>query len=338
METIVHPPSPKLGLVCLRCDKKFPSRPVRKYCDVCGYKGQVRRVERPFKGAEAAGPPETPVVRARQVRKQTVLAQPLAPASTSVKQAAKPKPKPKTRAEKIEIEIDKKVDESMRGARPKPLDIHLQNGDPSHKGRATMKQQLESPVLNPSTGYGPPPEDLNETGRDLWTMLTAELTLMKQNKKPDFGALHGACRCYGEAVRADRLVDLHGMLIESKRFNEDTGELEVMDLKPNPAVSISLKYWALYARFCAEFGLTPVSRTRLANHSDGGESQKAMAEELQAILSRPRQRGPSVAVQVVVPAQSTIETSGNGSSTVKVITQTQMQPQQAVEVGVEDNE
>ena len=264
-------------------------------------------MERPSEGLALISPetlkPEPPVVRARQVKKQR--------APAPVKQAAMPK----TRVEKIEREIDKKVDESMRGARPKPLDIHLQNGDPSHKGRANIKQQLESPVMNPSTGYGPPPEDLNETGQELWKMLTVELEKMKQAKLPDFGALHGACRCYGEAVRADRLVDLHGMLIESKRFNEDTGELEVMDLKPNPAVSISLKYWALYARFCSEFGLTPVSRTRLANHADGGESQKQMAEELQAILSRPRERKslpPSVSVQVVVPAQSTVTASALG--------------------------
>ncbi len=93
--------------------------------------------------------------------------------------------------------------------------------------------------------------------------------------------LEGACVGYARAVQADLLL-AKGLLIEEPIFNKD-GDQVGMRVKTHEAVAISNSAWKQVKAFCSEFGLSPVSRTRLAlEKQDTGQ-------DLMAMLSAPRE-------------------------------------------------
>lgn len=106
---------------------------------------------------------------------------------------------------------------------------------------------------------------------------------MKLDKRPDAPMLEGACVAYSRAVSADLLVEEKGLLVEDK-FIDDSGEIHVLKIKKNPAVEISNRSWVIVRAFCSEFGLSPVSRTRLSIE----KSDKNADDEFMAALAAPR--------------------------------------------------
>ncbi len=128
------------------------------------------------------------------------------------------------------------------------------------------------------------PASLTPPARELWTLLAGQLEQMKLDRRPDRGALEGAVRAHARAVEADELLDREGLVIRRYGQNAD-GETVALDSKPHPATAVADKSWNRYLRFAAEFGLTPLSRTRLALPDT---SQMDAMAELQAILHRPR--------------------------------------------------
>lgn len=86
---------------------------------------------------------------------------------------------------------------------------------------------------------------------------------MDLEKRPDAPMLEGAARAYERAVAADIILQRDGLIIEQKTMDED-GEIVVLGVKKHPAVEISNRSWLIVKAFCSEFGLSPVSRTRLA--------------------------------------------------------------------------
>lgn len=87
---------------------------------------------------------------------------------------------------------------------------------------------------------------------------------MGLDKRPDAPMLEGACCAYGRAVQADLLLQRDGLVFSEKKRTADGKSFEVVKLRKHPAVEISARSWTLVKAFCSEFGLSPVSRTRLA--------------------------------------------------------------------------
>ena len=105
--------------------------------------------------------------------------------------------------------------------------------------------------------------------------------------------VEGACVAYDAAVSSYEAVLAQGRLIAKKALDQATNRLAVVDVKPHPAVRQGNQAWALMRSFCSEFGLSPVSRMRLAvEKEDVGEA------DLLELLGRPREtRTMSVVVQ-----------------------------------------
>lgn len=103
---------------------------------------------------------------------------------------------------------------------------------------------------------------------------------MGLDKRPDWPMLEGACRNYARAVEADLILAEQGLLVEEKHVTED-GEVVVLKIKKHPAVEISNRAWTLVKAFCSEFGLSPVSRTRLTVKSD-----KEQPDDLSQMLAK----------------------------------------------------
>ena len=110
---------------------------------------------------------------------------------------------------------------------------------------------------------------------------------MKLDSRPDAMMLEGACVAYARAVQNDLILQ-HGCQVEEPIVNSD-GEQIGAKIKNHPALAASNAAWRQVRAFCSEFGLSPVSRTRLTlDKPDDGEA------ELWAILAGTREKKPDL--------------------------------------------
>ena len=162
--------------------------------------------------------------------------------------------------------------------------MQIAAGDPRKKGKHKLEQQL---AAEPKASRGLPscPEHLKGRARDAWAFWSSELAAMDLNRRPDGPMLEGACCAYEAAIDSYETLQKQGRLIAKKALDPVTNRLVVVDVKSHPSVRIGNQAWALMRAFCSEFGLSPVSRTRLAiEKQDDGE------EDLMALLTRPRDK------------------------------------------------
>lgn len=121
---------------------------------------------------------------------------------------------------------------------------------------------------------------------------------MKLDHRPDAMMLEGACVSYARAVHAEleaaRLGEVLEIPILSEQVDPETGEFNILGYKQkkNVWVSICERSWMLVARFCCEFGLSPVSRTRLAV-----ERPDDADHDLMKLLANPRPARPAQSIQ-----------------------------------------
>jgi P27 family predicted phage terminase small subunit len=102
----------------------------------------------------------------------------------------------------------------------------------------------------------------------------------------------GCCVAYDAAVDAYETIQKQGRFFAKKALDRKTNSLVIVDVKPHPAVPQTNQSWALMKSFCSEFGLSPVSRIRLAI-----ENQEDGEADLLELLGRPREkRTPPVVV------------------------------------------
>ncbi len=175
----------------------------------------------------------------------------------------------------------------MKGRKPKSAARQIAEGDPSKRGVHRLDQRLAS---EPAATKGLPgcPRHLVGRARQAWKFWSEELAAMDLDRRPDAMMLEGACTNFARAVEADLLVQIEGLVITTEIKTNKSGEVLSIKKRKNPAVEISSKAWTLVRSFCSEFGLSPVSRTRLAI---GKDAQKD--DDLAALLLRPREKKPS---------------------------------------------
>lgn len=170
----------------------------------------------------------------------------------------------------------------MRGRKPKPLKRQISEGDTRKKGVRKLKQAL---AAEPKATRGLPdcPRHLKGRARAAWAFWREELIDMKLDCRPDAMMLEGACVGYARAVQADLIVAKEGPICIVESLDSQTKN-PILKLKTHPAVTISKACWSQVRSFCSEFGLSPVSRTRLAlEKPDDGK------DDLMEMLSAPRE-------------------------------------------------
>lgn len=179
----------------------------------------------------------------------------------------------------------------MRGRKPTPTGRQVAEGDPRKRGVNKLDAKLAS---EPKAERGLPgyPEHLGERARWAWNLWKEELEKMQLDARPDQVMLEGACVNYGRAVECDLLAAKHGPLIAEPIVRADGEATGRSKIKANPAIAISNKSWRLVHSFCSEFGLSPVSRTRLTVNG-AGDGQ----EDLLKLLSQPREAKKADRVQ-----------------------------------------
>src|ERR1700690_949550 len=170
----------------------------------------------------------------------------------------------------------------MRGRKPKAAGQKLVEGDTRKIGARRLAAQIAAEP-KASRGLPPCPEYLVGRARDAWTFWSHELELMDLDRRPDGPMLEGVCIAYDAAIACYETIKTQGRFIAKKILNPATNKLVVVDVKPHPAVRQGNQALALMKAFCSEFGLSPVSRTRLAvDKLDDGDA------DLMELLGRPR--------------------------------------------------
>lgn len=174
----------------------------------------------------------------------------------------------------------------MRGRKPKPTQQQMNEGDPRKKGKGKLQQKL---AAEPIAARGLPdcPAHLRGMAAARWAFWKEELEKMRLDSRPDDAMLEGACRHYARAVEADLVIEVSGITVEEPVINRE-GELVGHKIKNHPAIATSNAAWKQVRMFCSEFGLSPVSRTRLTvEKADDGSA------DLMAQLSQPRRKSMS---------------------------------------------
>jgi P27 family predicted phage terminase small subunit len=177
----------------------------------------------------------------------------------------------------------------MRGRKPKPAAQQIAEGDPAKRGVHKLDEKLAS---EPAATKGLPacPRHLDARARAAWKFWAEELEAMDLDRRPDAMMLEGACVNFARAVEADMLVQLEGLVIVQEIKTDKNGQVVTIKKRKNPAIDISNKAWTLVRSFCSEFGLSPVSRTRLAIGKD-----RDVADDFAKLLSKPREKRPGPA-------------------------------------------
>ena len=192
----------------------------------------------------------------------------------------------------------------MKGRKPKPTARQLSEGDPRKLGVHKLEAKLAAEP-RASKGLGDCPRHLRGRARAAWNFWSEELAAMNMDRRPDRMMLEGACVAYETAVYAYETLEKQGRLIAKRKMVTkrvldpqtnamvETSELLVVDVKTHPAVIVQRSAWMQLRAFCSEFGLSPVSRQRVA-----AEKKDDGLEDLAALLSRPREpKAPPVVVQ-----------------------------------------
>jgi P27 family predicted phage terminase small subunit len=178
----------------------------------------------------------------------------------------------------------------MRGRKPKPTAQQIAEGDPRRKGKRKLEQHL---AKEPKAARGLPdcPEHVEGRARKAWDFWREELIAMSLDSRPDAMMLEGACVNYGRAVDADEMLTKQGLVIAQPIVDMHGNRLGIK-VKNHPAVAISNAAWRQVRAFCSEFGLSPVSRTRLTL-----EKPDTSTADLMELLSRPREKKEKTAIQ-----------------------------------------
>lgn len=134
----------------------------------------------------------------------------------------------------------------MRGRKPRPLELRVIEGNPG-------KRPLPAPVAVPP-GLPDPPPHLDDAAVAEWIRIVADLGVAGLITRPDRAALAAYCCAYSRWIFAEQKITTFGHIVR-----HPSGKL-----MQTPWLAISNQAMLLMHKFLTEFGMTPVSRARVA--------------------------------------------------------------------------
>lgn len=157
--------------------------------------------------------------------------------------------------------------EMAAGRKPKPTNLKILEGNP---GKRPLPRNEPKPVpIAPER-----PAWLTGEGRKMWEKLAPELENLGLLTSIDGEAFAAACQCWKTYVDCQRYLKKNGLTYLYTNTLGATNEVE------RPQVKIGQKALDQFRGFCAEFGLTPSSRSRIEINIDEGEE-----DPMEALLS-----------------------------------------------------
>ena len=135
----------------------------------------------------------------------------------------------------------------MRGRKPKPTRLRVLNGNPGK--RPVNGREPQPPSSRPTC-----PSHLSPTAKAEWKRLAGTLNEIGIVTQVDRTVLAAYCQAYGRWVEAEKKLTETPVLLKTPAGY----------VQQSPWLTISNKQMELMAKYMAELGLTPSSRSRLA--------------------------------------------------------------------------
>ena len=162
----------------------------------------------------------------------------------------------------------------MKGRKPKPPEVHELNGNPS---RLKLKELKKAQV---KIGGGLPqcPSYLNGAARTEWRRVAPILARAGLLTTADRAVLTAYVSAWADLVEATKVITAEGHTYKHRGV-----------VKQRPEVSIAQKAREQLRQICAEFGLTPSSRSRLSlpdKKNPGGDPLEEMLDKANAIAAK----------------------------------------------------
>jgi len=160
-----------------------------------------------------------------------------------------------------------------RGRKPKPTNLKVLEGNP---GKRPLNQNEPKPKpVRPKC-----PAWLDKEAKRMWKDLAPELERLGLLTIIDGAALAAACQRWSTWVSCEKIIQEQGYSMEIERFDKQGNSLGFYE-QQRPEVSIGRQSLADFRAFCAEFGMTPASRSRISVEG----SQKEKSSKLVGLLS-----------------------------------------------------
>ena len=153
-----------------------------------------------------------------------------------------------------------------RGPKPKPTALRLLFGQPHHK---TVRQDEAHPVT--IERWTDPPADLSRDAAEVWRLKAPSFIRLGLLTEADIDAFASWCDAYVQYRTAMRELDKLREQSGAGAFLHKTKDGNVIQ---SPLIGIANRARLDMNRLCAEFGMTPSSRTRIStgkpNKGDDG--------------------------------------------------------------------
>lgn len=145
------------------------------------------------------------------------------------------------------------------GKRVIPIDVQLAKGNPNRLTKAEIeKRKKAEEKLTPKKDKIKCPSWLDKEAKKEWRRIYKELEELNLLTNVDITALAIYCDAYSKYIKANKEIEEKGMFVEYTNKAGATNTIE------NPAINTAKKYADIIRRMCAEFGLTPSARAKLA--------------------------------------------------------------------------
>lgn len=141
----------------------------------------------------------------------------------------------------------------MQGRKPTPNHLKLLNGNPG-------KRPINLDTFSPIAAIPRCPAVLKGEARKEWRRITRELHQYNMIAEVDRGLLAMLCTAWGRFVEAELMIEKAAEKGGSGLFVKTPNGFPVQ----SPWVAVSNKATETYKSLCAEFGLSPSARTRVA--------------------------------------------------------------------------
>lgn len=144
----------------------------------------------------------------------------------------------------------------MRGQKPKITELKKLHG--------TRKSRINTREPKPAGSIGEPPDWLDEVAKDYWHKVIAEAGGWITGA--DYGALVILCKSYSRWQEMEAELEAKGAVYYPNGVREIVvgGVTKLVgEARKRPQALLANDYYNQYRSLCAEFGLTPATRTRI---------------------------------------------------------------------------
>lgn len=141
----------------------------------------------------------------------------------------------------------------MRGRTPTPTNLKLLKGNPG-------KRPINFSTFSPVSSIPRCPATLKGEARKEWKRITQELHQYHMIAEVDRGLLAMLCTAWGRFIQAEEMIEKATAAGGNGLFVKTPNGFPVQ----SPWVAVSNKAIETYKSLCAEFGLSPAARTRVA--------------------------------------------------------------------------